>query len=94
MFNETVHSVELDKNLKFDKELDLRTKELVTQIVKDYRDSFVTMGAKHTILGYEFDIDTAGTKPVCYRKSLYGHYKSIVISEQVCQLLINGYIEK
>ena len=76
LFNEDIDSEELSKDLKFDGSLDLKTKNAVTKIVKDYWDYFATRGAKRTILGYEFGIDTAGAKPVCCRKPLYGHYES------------------
>ena len=36
IFNEEVHSVDLHKDLNFDKDLDQRMKESVTKIVKDY----------------------------------------------------------
>ena len=81
LFNEDIDSEELSKDLKFDGSLDLRTKNAVTKIVKDYWDCFATRGAKRTILGYEFGIDTAGAKPVCCWKPLYGHYESKVILE-------------
>ena len=94
LFDEVKHSAELKKDLKFDKDLDKETEIAITNMVKNYWDCFVTAGAKRTILGYEFGIDTAGAKPVCCRKPLYGHYESKVILEQVQQLLINGWIEK
>ena len=94
MFNEKIHSAELTKDLQFNEDLDSKTMADITQTIKDYWDCFVTIGAKRTILGYEFGIDTAGAKPVCCRKPLYGHYESKVILEQVRQLLINGWIEK
>ena len=94
LFNEDIDSEELSKDLKFDGNLDLRTKNEVTKIVKDYWDCFATRGVKRTILGYKFGINTAGAKPVCCRKPLYGHYESKVILEQVRQLLMNGWIEK
>ena len=94
LFNEKNHSAELSKDLQFNEDLDSKTMADITQTIKDYWDCFVTVGAKRTILGYEFGIDTAGAKPVCCRKPLYGHYESKVILEQVRQLLINGWIEK
>ena len=65
----------------------------MTKLVKEYWGCFVTAGAKRTILGYEFAIYTGGTKSIFCRKPLYGHYESIVILEQVRQLLLNSWIE-
>lgn len=45
------------------------------------------------ILGYEFGVDTGGSKPVCCRIPSYGPYKSNSIMTQVSQVLQNGWIE-
>ena len=79
LFNKDVNSAELNTDLKFDKDSDLKTRNAVTEIVKDYYDCFATRGAKRTILGYKFGINTAGPKYVCCWKHLYGHYESNVI---------------
>ena len=88
-FDPREHTAELEKDLKFDKDISPRLKEAVTTVVKNYWDCFITAGAKRTILGYEFGIDTSGAKPVCCRKPSYGPYESKVILQQVHQLLMN-----
>ena len=64
LFDKDRHSAELKKDLKFDKDLDPKTEKAITDMVKNYWDCFVTTGAKRTILGYKFGIDTAGAKPI------------------------------
>ena len=59
-----------------------------------YWDCFSKESAKHTILGYEFYIDTRNTKPVFCRKPQYGPYKYKIILEQVQTLIKNVWIEK
>ena len=51
IFSEEDHLEELNKDLKFDKNIDPETKLAVTEIIKEYWDYFVTAGAKRTILG-------------------------------------------
>ena len=83
IFNEKDHLDELEKDQKFDEDINPKTKEAIKKVIKDFWDYFVAAGAKHTILGYEFGIDISGTKPVCCRKPLYGPYESKVILQQV-----------
>lgn len=54
--------------------MDKDTRVVVTSIITEYRDYFVKEDIKYTILGYEFGIDTSGSKPVCCRKPSYGPY--------------------
>ena len=89
-FNDEIHSKELNKDLKLDKDLDPVTGLAMKTIIKQYWDYFITEGAKQTILGYAFVINTGGPKPVCYCKPFYGHYESKVILEQVQQLIQNS----
>ena len=55
-----MHSAELEKDLKFGDNVDLHTREVVTSIINKYWDCFIKIGAKRTILGYEFGIDIGG----------------------------------
>ena len=68
-------------------------RERVNSIVNKYWDSFCKEGAKRTILGYEFPIDTGNTKSVCCRKPQYGPYESKIIMVQLKALLGNEWIE-
>ena len=67
--------------------MDKETRAAVTSIITEFWDCFVKEGAKHTILGYEFEIDTHGFKLVCCQKPLYDPYESKVIMEQINQLV-------
>ena len=89
VFNEADHAAELARDLKFDATVDKETRNSVTSIVKEFQDCFIKEGAKRTILGYEFGIDTGGVQPVCCRKLSNGPYESKVIMEQITQLLRN-----
>jgi hypothetical protein len=93
-YDETIHCAELKKDLRFDDSIDDATKSSIVDIIKKIWDCFILIGAKRTILGYEFGIDTGGTRPVCCKKSSYGPYESKVIMEQVNQLLHNNWIQK
>ena len=73
LYKESEHQKDLDKDIKFGSDVDSATKLAVTGIVKNYWDCFIKEGAKRTILGYEFGIDTTGAKAVCCRKPSYGH---------------------
>ena len=50
------------KGLKVGENVNLNTRGFVTSIIKKYWDFFVKEGAKQTILGYKFGIDTGGAK--------------------------------
>ena len=94
LFNESDHLQELQKDLRFGTAVDSSTQLAVTDIIKKYWDCFIKEGAKRTILGYEFGIDTTGAKPVCYRKPSYGPYESKVIMKEIEDLLHNRWIEE
>jgi len=93
-YKDELHYEELVSNLRFDESVDEKDRTAVTKIIKDYWDCFTKSGAKRTILGYEFGIDTGGAQPVCCRKPSYGPYESRIIMEQVNQLLHNKWIEE
>ena len=46
--------------MTFGENVNLHARGVVTVIIKKHRDCFVKVGAKRTILGYEFGIDTVG----------------------------------
>ena len=94
LYNESEHRMELDKDLRFGSAVDSATRAAVTNIIKKYWDCFVKNGAKRTIIGYEFGIDTSGAKPVCCRKPSYGPYESKIIMSQIEDLLGNKWIEE
>ena len=68
LYNESERKKKLDKDLKFGSNVDSATRDAVTDIIKIYWDCFVKEGAKRTIIGYEFGIDTSGAKSVRFRK--------------------------
>ena len=93
-FQDTIHTAELAKYLIFDTSVDKGTRIAITSILTEFWDFFVKEGAKRTTLGYEFDIDTGGSKPFCCRKPSYGPYESKVIMDQITQLLGNKWIDR
>ena len=93
-YNKAIHTTELTKDLHSDSSIDAITRAAITDIITEYWDCFIKEGAKRTILGYEFGIDSGGSKPVCCRKPSYGPYESKVIMEQITQLLRNKWIDR
>ena len=93
-YDDATHASELKRDLCFDESVDENIRSEITNIVKEYWDCFVKVGAKRPILRYEFGIDTGGSKPVCCRKPSYGPYESRIIMEQISQLLHNRWIER
>ena len=81
LFDEVNHANELTKDLKFDDSVDASIRVTLTSIVKEYWDCFIKTGAKRTVLGYEFGIDTCGEKTVCCRKPSYGPNETKVIMQ-------------
>ena len=75
------HWEELKKDLHFDDTINADTQSCIIDIIKKFWDFFANIGAKRTILGYEFGIDTGGTKPACCKKTYYGPYESKIITE-------------
>ena len=63
-YDEAVHWAELENNPHFDDSIDDATKYSITSIIKKCWDSFALIGAKRTILVYEFGIDTGGARTV------------------------------
>ena len=68
IFNKKSYLAKLEKDLKFEEDINPKTKEEIKKVIKDFWDYFITAEVKRTILGYEFGIDTSGAKHVCYHK--------------------------
>ena len=93
-YYEAIHAAELTKDLKFDDFVDTITCATITDIITKYWDCFIKEGANRTILGYEFGVDTGGSKSIWCRKPSYGPYESMVIMEQITQLLGNKWVDR
>ena len=91
---EESYQAELDKDLRMGTGVDDATKQEIMSLIKKYWDCFCKEGAKRTIIGYEFGIDTGNAKPVCCRKPSYGPYEAEIIMTFVRQLLGNEWISR
>ena len=79
------------KNLKISKNVDDLTRNDIIQFFQKYWDCFCKKGARQTILGHEFGIDTGDSKPLCCKKPAYNAYESKIIMDTIQQLLANGW---
>ena len=86
--------IELDADLRMGTNVDNDTSKRIVEIIKEYWDCFCKEGAKRTIIGYEFGIDTGNAKPVCCRKPSYGPYEAEIIMTFVRQLINNIWISR
>jgi len=86
-FEESKHAVKLNKGLSAE------IKQQVKNIVIKFWDSFCEEGARRTIIGYEFAIDTGDSKPICCKRPNYGPYEAEIIMKQLKALLNNDWIE-
>ena len=64
LYNDNTHSAKMSQDLLFNDSVDVATRTPIKAIITKYWDCFVKEGAKRTILGYEFGINTGGSKPV------------------------------
>ena len=87
LYSKFINSKELESDLSFDLTIYKESKDITTSIIKEYCDCFVKDGAKRTILGYDFGINTGGAKPACCKNPLYDPYKSKIIMTQFNQIL-------
>jgi len=85
---------ELEKDLRIGTNIDDATRTSIVAVIKEYWDCFCKEGAKQTINGYEFGIDTGNVKPVCCRKPSYGPYEAEIIMTFVRQLINNIRIRR
>jgi len=93
-YDPTLHSAELLKGLRINDDVSDAIKLRVKAIVITYWDCFCEEGARRTILGYEFAIDTGASKPICVKRPNYGPYESAIIMQQILSLEKNDWIEE
>ena len=93
VFEELKHAAELHKGLRVSDKVSAEIKNQVRNIIVKFWDCFCEEGARRTILGYEFAIDTGDAKPVCCRRPNYGPYEAEIIMKQLRALLGNDWIE-
>ena len=93
-FDPAVDMAELEKGLKIGAQVPSTTRRRIIDIIQRYWDCFAKAGARRTILGYEFAIDTGASKPVCARKMQYGPHESDIIMAQIEELLQNEWIRE
>ena len=94
IFDESTDIKELMKDIEVGYNVPAVINTQILNIVKKYWDCFAKRGAKRTVIGYEFGIDTGNARPICCKKPSYGPYEAKIIMEQVEQLLKNGWIRR
>ena len=94
IYDPILHSAELLKGLRINDDVSEAVKLRVKAIVTTYWDCFCEEGARRTILGYEFTIDTGASKPICVKRPNYGPYESAIIMQQILSLEKNNWIEE
>jgi hypothetical protein len=72
--------------------VDPAVRKRIVDIIETHWDCFYSAGVRHTILDFDFAIDTGGSSPVCCRKPHYGPHESKIIMEHINVLLANGWI--
>jgi len=92
-FDVLKHTAELDKGLKASTKVTSKIRMQVGNIIIKFWDSFCEEGARQTLLGYKFAVDTGDAKPVCCKKPNYGPYESKIIMKCIRALLGNDWIE-
>ena len=68
-------------------------KSEVKAFIKEYWDVFAEGGLRNPIRGFEFQVDTGDSKPVCCKPPRYGKHKSAVMRRLVKKLEENGIVE-
>jgi hypothetical protein len=68
-------------------------RQAIENLIKRYWDVFAVEGLKKPIRGYEFNIDTGTSKPICCKIPRYGPHETRVINQIVEGLQANGVIE-
>ena len=94
VFDGAADDTELESNLKVGTNVDPTFRQRVKDVIIKYWDCFCKRGARRTILGYEFALDTGGAPPVCARAIQYGPHESKIIMTQIEDLLKNDWIEE
>lgn len=85
---------ELEKNLKVGSSATPAQRKQIIAIIKKYWDCFCKRGARRTILGYEFGVDTGSSPPVSCKVRQYGPHESKIMMQQIEALLANDWIEE
>ena len=93
VFDKATDSQELYDNLNVGKNVSAAHKSAIIQLIITYWDCFCVVGARRTILDYEFAIDTGSSPPICCRRSKYGPHEKPIIMEQINSLLANDWVE-
>ena len=91
-YDESKHSAELHKYLKFDDKVPQEVRDRVTDIVKNYWSCFREAGLTIPIVGYEMVIDTGSSPPVNCKKLHYGVHESPIMQQTIDALQKTGFI--
>jgi hypothetical protein len=87
-------SAEFDKGFRIDGAIDPAIAADIRAVVQDRWDCFYEDGARNSILGFEFAIDTGASAPVCCPKPHDGLHESKIILDHIQSLLHNDWIEE
>ena len=93
-FDAKDHNEELEKNLKIGEHVKPQLRQRIIDLIQTYWDCFCKEGARRTILGYEFSLDTGASQPICAKQTQYGPHESKIIMGQIQDLLENDWIEE
>ena len=89
LFDKSADSKELYDNLNIGKNVSATNKSAIVDLIIKYWDCFCMVGARRTILDYEFAIDTGSSPPICCRRPKYGPHEKPIIMDQINSLLAN-----
>ena len=85
-FNEAKHGAYIKENLNTN-HMSPRKAARLTAAIKDNWMVFKTDGVKHTIIGYECDIDTGNARPISCGNVNYGPRESKVMEKHISVLV-------
>ena len=91
-FKPEIYDAEFDQNIQW-RDCPNTIQPAVEAIIKEYWDCFAKEGMKDSILGFEFNIDTGKSKPICCKQPRYGPHEARVMQKLVDQLEEKGLIE-
>ena len=92
IFDESKHQKEFEELIQWgDCPQELRPR--IEGIIKEYWDVFAKEGLKQPIRGFQFTIDTGGSKPVCCKLPRYGPHESRIITKMTEGLESNDLVE-
>jgi hypothetical protein len=92
VWDATRDSSEFTNNFVIGPNVDPAVRKRIVDIIETHWYCFYSAGVRHTILDFDFAIDTGGSSPVCCRKPHYGPHESKIIMDQIDVLLNNGWI--